>query len=210
MAMRVYKERKIAPIVVVGANHKSLDVAGRERLAALGCSAQAVSELAVKSQVSDLAILSTCNRFECIAFDWQLGANLKSYLLQQSLGLVKERDLYLYQGDLALEHFFKVAASLDSMVLGESQILGQVKGAYNTAIEAKTSGKLLHKLFQYAFRVAKRVRSETSVAERGVSVSYVAVQLAKQIFDNLFYPCLNFFHPIHRLPLKFFIILNAF
>ena len=93
--------------------------------------------------------------------------------------------LYLHEGRAAARHLFRVAASLDSMVVGEPQILGQVKAFYETAVRAGTAGTVLHRVFHKAFSAAKRVRSETGIGGRNVSVSSVAVELAMQIFESL-------------------------
>lgn len=185
MAIREYSECHIPPIVVVGANHKTLSIEGREHLHALGNSVEAVQALARAGRVSSLVVLSTCNRFECVTLAEDAGVSLKAHLIHATGGLLKESDLRVYSGREAITHLFRVTSSLDSMIVGESQILGQVKSAYRTAIQADSVDKILHHLFQYSFRVAKTIRSETAVAEKGVSVSYVAVKLAEQIFDGL-------------------------
>jgi glutamyl-tRNA reductase len=96
-----------------------------------------------------------------------------------------EEVLYSYVDDEAVRHIFRVASSLDSMVVGEPQILGQIKAAYRQATGLKTSGVILNRLLHKAFSVAKRIRAETGIADHAVSISYAAVELAKKIFDNL-------------------------
>ena len=96
-----------------------------------------------------------------------------------------EKSLYSYTGEEAVKHIFRVASSLDSMVVGEPQILGQIKDAYDIATQAKTSGLILHRLLHRAFHVAKTVRTETKISNSAVSVSSVAVELAKKIFESL-------------------------
>jgi len=98
---------------------------------------------------------------------------------------VLDDHLYRYSGNTAVRHLFRVASSLDSMVVGEPQILGQLKDYYDVAHKAGTVGTMLHRLFHHSFSVAKRVRTETGIASRAVSISSVAVDLAKRIFDCL-------------------------
>jgi len=96
-----------------------------------------------------------------------------------------EKSLYSLMGEEAVKHIFRVASSLDSMVVGEPQILGQIKSAYEMAVESKTSGLILHRLLHRAFHVAKRVRTETKIGDSAVSVSSVAVELSQKIFETL-------------------------
>jgi glutamyl-tRNA reductase len=178
-------------IVTVGLNHRSAPVEVRERIAfpadAIEC---ALRGLLGRQGVAEGVILSTCNRVEvCIlADDASRGpVTVKEFLA--SYHRIPEQELngflYHYRGDEAVRHLFRVASSLDSMVLGEPQILGQVKDAYNYAVEFRAVGPVLDKFFAKAFSVAKRVRTETRVAESAVSVSYAAVELARKIFGNL-------------------------
>jgi glutamyl-tRNA reductase len=114
-------------------------------------------------------------------------SDLKDFLSRYHSLPVKsfEKNLFLLTGQEAVKHIFRVASSLDSMVVGEPQILGQIKSAYNMATDAKTSGLILHRLLHRAFHVAKRVRTETKIGNSAVSVSFVAVELAKKIFGTL-------------------------
>lgn len=186
MAIRQYKVLPIAPLRIVGASHKTLSIAGRECFAAVGNTSASVKEIATACGLDNLAVISTCNRFECITFaDEAAAERLQEYLLGLGAGSLRAKDFFTYQGEDACNHIFSVAAALDSLVLGETQILGQVKDAYRRAVAAGTANRLLHAVFQQSFRVAKKVRSQTAVSERGVSVSYVAVKLAEQIFDGL-------------------------
>jgi glutamyl-tRNA reductase len=135
-------------------------------------------------------ILSTCNRVEIYVAARETEKailDLKGFLSQyHGLSLKEfEKNLYLLIGEEVVRHIFRVASSLDSMVVGEPQILGQIKSAYNIAAEAKTSGLILHRLLHRAFHVAKRVRTETKIGNSAVSVSFVAVELAKKIFGTL-------------------------
>jgi len=136
--------------------------------------------------VRELVILSTCNRFElyCAGSEEASVAILKT--LVADFGEPKlEATAYHAEDIEAVRHLFRVASSLDSMVLGEPQIFGQVKDAYRFYAEAGWTGKLLNPIFTKAFRAAKRVRSETGIASNAVSISYAAIQLARQIFEDL-------------------------
>lgn len=151
----------------------------------------ALRQLRALPSVREGVILSTCNRVEVIAAasDAQSAAReIKEFLTAQESvrdegGL--ESHLFVHTGSEAVRHLFRVAASIDSMVVGEPQILGQIKDYYFAAQEAGAVGTILHRLFHRSFSVAKRVRTETGIASRAVSVSSVAVELAKRIFDRL-------------------------
>ena len=134
-------------------------------------------------------IVSTCNRVEVYAATRETERaihDLKEFLSQYHGIPLKEfeRSLYAHVGEEAVRHIFRVASSLDSMVLGEPQILGQIKEAYDFSQQVKTSGLILHRLLHRAFHVAKRVRTETKIAISAVSVSSVAVELAEKIFGD--------------------------
>ncbi len=179
-------------IVIVGLNHRTAPVEVRERVAfdnsLLGETLQCLRAL---PSVQEGAVLSTCNRVEVVAATSDREAafeEIKKFLLEQESGSGEsnlEDHLYAYAGDQAVRHLFRVAASLDSMVVGEPQILGQLKDYYVAAQEVGSVGTVLHRLFHRSFSVAKRVRTETGIASRAVSVSSVAVELAKRIFDRL-------------------------
>jgi glutamyl-tRNA reductase len=178
-------------VILVGLNYRTAPVEVRERISfpeeELNRYLKALRGL---PSLSEGFILSTCNRVEICAAarDPVKGVDeIKDFLaLQHELPLSEFEDtLYVLQGEELVRHLFRVAASLDSMVVGEPQILGQIKEAYRTAHASGTTGTLLNKLLHKAFSVAKRVRTETSVGNRSVSVSVVAVELAKRIFDRL-------------------------
>jgi glutamyl-tRNA reductase len=140
--------------------------------------------------VRENMIVSTCNRVEVYAATRQTEEailDLKHFLSQyHGLPLKEfEKSLYSLMGEEAVKHIFRVASSLDSMVVGEPQILGQIKSAYEMAVESRTSGIILHRLLHRAFHVAKRVRTETKIGDSAVSVSSVAVELAQKIFEAL-------------------------
>ena len=178
-------------LFVIGLNHKTAPIEVRERLAFQeGQMAEALSQAKAIASLKEGIILSTCNRVEIYGAAREpekAVIDLKNFLSQfHGLSLNEfEKSLYLFIGSEAVKHIFRVASSLDSMVVGEPQILGQIKSSYNMAAESKASGLILHRLMHRAFHVAKRVRTETKIGNRGVSVSHVAVELAKKIFGNL-------------------------
>lgn len=178
-------------LIVIGLNHKTAPIAIRERLAfpeeRMG---EALSEVQGLPSIRENLILSTCNRVEIYAVvrgHEEAFRDLKDFLSRfHRIPLADfEGSLYRYTGTEAVRHVFRVASSLDSMVVGEPQILGQIKEAYEVATRWKTSGLILHRLLHKAFHVAKRVRSETKIASSAVSISSVAVDLAKKIFETL-------------------------
>ncbi|WP_226665922.1 glutamyl-tRNA reductase [Microbulbifer aggregans] len=174
------------PILALGINHDSAPVDVRERVAfAPEVMPSALAEARSALNSSEFAILSTCNRTEIYA-----DATPKSVLawvaeyhrvpLDQLSGCH-----YHYTDESAVRHMMRVACGLDSLVLGEPQILGQMKSAYAVAREAGSVGSTLHNVFQQVFSVAKRVRTETAIGENPVSVAFAAVSLASRIFTNL-------------------------
>ncbi|MEI7673104.1 MAG: glutamyl-tRNA reductase, partial [Deltaproteobacteria bacterium] len=178
-------------LVLIGMNHKTAPLEIRERLQlSSGDVERALPELMGLAEIREAICLSTCNRVEVIAHvtdGEQAVAGLKSFIYGQgNLDVADmERCLYVYRDLEAVRHLFRVTSSLDSMVMGEPQILGQMKEAYRMAVDNRTTGVLLNRLSHHAFLVAKRVRTETGIAANAVSVSYAAVELAKKIFGNL-------------------------
>ena len=178
-------------IVIVGLNHRSAPIEVRESVAFESSYLQdALPRLRGYASIHEGVILSTCNRVEVVAAAADSRAafdEIKAFLAEQkahrSLGPLDEH-VYAYDGADAVRHLFRVAASLDSMVVGEPQILGQLKQYYDAARQAGTVGTILHRLFHRSFSVAKRVRSETGIGSGAVSVSSVAVDLARRIFDR--------------------------
>ena len=179
-------------LIVVGLSHKTAPVEIRERLAVpdsrLG---EALTRLCSYPGVKEGVLLSTCNRVEVysVVDDVETGyGRIQEFLADTHLSLSSEQltpHLYWHTGDRAIGHIFRVAASLDSMIIGESQILGQLKDAFEVALAHKTTGVIMNKVVKKAISVAKRVRTETKISEMAVSVSYAAVELAKKIFSNL-------------------------
>jgi glutamyl-tRNA reductase len=180
----------VRAIVLVGLNHRTAPVEMRERIAfANGQLEPALRRLVETDGVSEGAILSTCNRVEVVACGSHadtVGRALPAFLAHEH-GLPEALlapHLYRYTGREAVQHLFRVAASLDSMVVGEPQILGQIKEQYAAAAAAGASGEILHRCFHKSFSLAKRIRSETGIAEKAVSVGSAAVALAREIFDR--------------------------
>jgi glutamyl-tRNA reductase len=181
----------MAEIVLLGLSHKTAPVALRERLSFKTEEAQALlDQLREMKPVREVILFSTCNRTE-VLFSTDDKERCKRSILSaiaafKSIDISEfERSIYIFEEDQAIAHLFKVASSLDSMVLGEPQILGQVKEAYRLATEKKTSGVILNRLLHRTFNVAKRIRSETGIGDSAVSISYAAVELAKKIFGAL-------------------------
>src|SRR5215510_4808019 len=177
-------------LLVVGLNHKTAPVAVRERLAFADQTLMAPLTQWHDPAVEEVVILSTCNRVECYLQGSEAEAGVRSCIdfLAASHGLPEAQFVpHLYQWhDLeAVRHLFRVASGLDSLVLGEPQILGQVKAAYGAARAAQRTGVVLTPLFERALHVAKLVRSATGMSDHAVSVSYAAVELAKKIFERL-------------------------
>lgn len=179
-------------IIVVGLSHKTAPVEVRERLAiAEKRLAEALAKLCAQPGVQEGLILSTCNRVEVCAVVQETEQGFES--IKQFLSSIHESlshealtpHLYGYVAADAIRHLFRVASSLDSMVVGEPQILGQIKNAFEEAMTNRATGLVLNKVLSKTLSVAKRVRTETKIAESAVSVSYAAVQLAKKIFRKL-------------------------
>ena len=179
------------PLFAAGLSHKNAPVALREQLALDPDKLREVLRDAVATgAVREAVVLSTCNRVEVYGVAEAAGAARTALFaaLCRQRGIAPasvESLLYTHEDEDAIRHAFRVAASLDSMMIGEPQILGQVKDAFALAQSCETVGPALHTLFTQAFGVAKRVRSETEIARHAVSVSFAAVELAKKIFAGL-------------------------
>jgi len=178
-------------IVNVGLSHKTAPVEIRECLAFSDAEADAALERLQQCPVIDEVLLvSTCNRVEVLLTTETVPAAIeavKTFLSEfKKVGPEKfSTSLYIHSGDEAVRHIFRVASSLDSMMVGEPQILGQIKAAYQDAARKKTSGVVLNRLMHRTFFVAKRVRSETGIGDHAVSISYAAVELGRKIFGTL-------------------------
>jgi glutamyl-tRNA reductase len=180
-------------IVLVGLNHRTAPVEVRERLAFSEESCRdGLRHFVDGNVVEEGLIVSTCNRVEIVSslkvMDDKEGLERVTAFLSSSRSIARkefDRHLYYHSGEVAVRHLFRVASSLDSMVVGEPQILGQVRRAYSMALTAGTAGRVLNRLVHQAFHVAKRVRSETGIAASAFSISYMAVELGRKIFDSL-------------------------
>ncbi len=178
-------------LLLVGLNHRSAKLDIRQRASFNADQLpEGLKKLSGRPGILEALIVSTCNRVEILSHADPLSSGIDSielFLSEYSgiaLPLLGPK-LYRYSGDQAIRHMFRVASSLDSMILGEPQILGQVKSCYSAAVEAGTVGSYLNGLLQAAFRTAKRVRSETSIGEYSVSVASAAVELVRKIFGEL-------------------------
>ena len=172
---------------ILGINHKTAPVELREKMAFSEDRLRAaLRALRQESGVAEVVILSTCNRTELYWAGSADAAELTAWLERHHApDLELASSLYLHRERRAVEHAFSVASGLDSMVLGEAQILGQLKDAYRVAQEAGSTGPTLNKLFQAAFSTAKRVRTETRIGANAVSIASAAVGLAKRVYSDL-------------------------
>jgi len=180
-------------LLTLGLNHKTAPVDIRERLTfGPDVIVGALRSLSQQPAVDEALILSTCNRTEIYSAVHEGGLEEVRHWLSDFHGLPREsleRYLYCHLDKDAVEHLLRVSSGLDSMVLGEPQILGQVKAAFRTASQAAGTGKLLGRLFQHAFSVAKQIRTDTAIGNSPVSVAFAAVSLARQIFTDLSSQC---------------------
>jgi glutamyl-tRNA reductase len=181
----------IERLFVAGLSHRTAPIAVREQLVVDEDKLREIlADLTGRGTCAEVMIVSTCNRVEVYGVaevpGEARGAAFRQLGAQRGIGLpTLEPLLYVKNGVEAVQHAFRVASSLDSMVLGEPQILGQVKDAFALAQSCRTVGPVLHSLMSQAFAVAKRVRSDTEVGRHAVSVSFAAVELARRIFDGL-------------------------
>jgi glutamyl-tRNA reductase len=181
----------MSEILLLGMNHKTAPVELRECIAfSADETTTALERLQKHSDISEVLLFSTCNRVELLVVTENqpsAAAAVKRFLSEskQIPATLFEESLYIHSGDEAVRHVFRVASSLDSMMVGEPQILGQIKEAYQTAISKKTPGVILNRLLPRAFSVAKRIRTETGIGDHAVSISYAAVELGRKIFDTL-------------------------
>lgn len=176
-------------LLAVGLNHKSAPVEVRERLSFSGSRLEtALRDLVGLPDIDEGVILSTCNRTEvyAVAAEYSRGSSQIQGFLEAPAQDPSLRSFFYSLADLeCASHLFRVAAGLDSMILGEAQILGQVKDAFFCALEARTAGPVLSRLFRQAVETGKKVRNETEIGQNAVSVSYAAVELARKIFGTL-------------------------
>lgn len=178
-------------IVLLGLNHKTAPIELRECIAfSPDQTAAALASLKNEPTVNEVLLFSTCNRVEVLLVTKQVSeaVDTTKRLIARfnRISLPEfENILYIHTGDQAVRHIFRVAASLDSMVVGEPQILGQIKQAYRLATQERTAGVVLNRLLHRAFFVAKRIRSETGIGGHAVSISYAAIELGRKIFGSL-------------------------
>ncbi|MFW6235470.1 MAG: glutamyl-tRNA reductase [Desulfovibrionales bacterium] len=177
-------------IVLVGLNHRTADVEVREKFAVTSCAPVIEGLVRNSGHIQEALVLSTCNRVEFLVVgdkDVDLAEEVLSFwseLSDHPKELVRPH-IYVHKGLDAVAHMFTVASSLDSMILGEPQILGQLKDAYRQAVKSGSARVIVNRILHKSFSVAKRVRTETGVSASAVSVSYAAVELAKHIFGDL-------------------------
>ena len=173
-------------LFVAGLSYKTAPVELREKLAVhasrLRCQG---CRLKVGGNLAELVLLSTCNRVEIYGVTPKVNGNVHRLFQQLSTGEVDfTPHLYIKEGAEAVEHLFSVVSGLDSMVIGETEITGQVKQAYLAAQEAKLTGRVTNRLFQTALQTAKEIRTQTGIGRGATSVGSVAVELAERIFDR--------------------------
>lgn len=179
------------PLVVIGLNHRSAPVTVRERFALSDARLpETMQAIKAAGLADEIAVLSTCNRVELYAVTpldpARAFAELEAFLVKWvNYPHALDDHLYRISEPQSVEHLFKVACGLDSMVLGETEILGQLKQAYDLALQHKFTGGRLNKAFQKAFNVAKQIRTETNIQRGATSVAAVAVELAEKIFSEL-------------------------
>ena len=178
-------------IVLLGINHKTAPVELRECIAFSGDeSITALQTLQRQPNIKEVLLFSTCNRVELLFVTDDKSRTIsatKDFIAEFNKIPLEQFDdaLYIHEGNEAVRHVFRVASSLDSMMVGEPQILGQIKDAYRIASENKSSGVILNRLLHRTFFVAKRIRTETGIGDRAVSISYAAVELGRKIFGSL-------------------------
>jgi glutamyl-tRNA reductase len=177
-------------IAVAGMSHRSAPVEVRERVAFPPCAGRSfLRRLGEEGAVEEAVLLSTCNRTELYAVVEDEGARSRVLdLLAEDRGVERgslDRDTYWLTDAEAVRHLYRVASSLDSMVVGEAQILGQVREAYRAATEEQCTGPVLNRLFHTSLRVGKKVRSDTGIGDSSLSVPHVAVKLAEEVFGTL-------------------------
>jgi len=177
------------PLLITGISHHTATLEIRERIAITRIDyAARMKDLLERDGVEEVVIVSTCNRTEIYSVGPKQSADVIRQWLQVKGGLSDaemDKHCYVQERELAVHHLFRVAGGLESLVLGESQIVGQLKDSLQMASQAGGVGKVLDRLFQHAFATGKRIRSKTGIGDHPVSVAYTTVMLAKQIFGDL-------------------------
>ena len=173
-------------ISVIGLNHKSANIDIREKFSFTADSASLLLRRIKKVRdIHEVIVVSTCNRTEIYCESTNGADDIKNWLLAEKEYKSFAKHLYIHQEEDAIEHLFKVVAGLDSMVIGESEVLGQVKTAYKTALENKSIDGKLKRLFEYSFSVAKNVRTNTDIGGNAISFMYTSILLIKKIFSTV-------------------------
>ena len=174
-------------ISVIGLNHKSASIDIRERFSFTpDTSALLIRRIKKISNINEVIVISTCNRTEIYVDSLSGSQDLSEWLnLDNELKVFSEH-MYVHEEEDAIEHLFKVVSGLDSMVIGESEVLGQVKNSYRVALENKTIDSKLKRLFEYSFSVAKNVRSNTDIGGNAISFMYTSILLIKKVFSDIF------------------------
>ncbi len=171
-------------ISVIGLNHKSASIDVREKFSfTVEASALLLRRIKKNPKINEIILVSTCNRTE-IYTDSETGAqDVKDWLMTEQEYQSFTNHMYIHQEEDAIKHLFKVVSGLDSMVVGESEVLGQVKTAYKVALENKTIDSKLKRLFEYSFAVAKNVRTNTDIGGNAISFMYTSILLIKKVFS---------------------------
>jgi len=183
-------------IILIGLNHKTAPIHIREKLAFSKENVfQAIDQLMIKDFFSEMCIISTCNRVEILVVSNLPKDKALKQVMDEFLSYLKTHRkvetstllplFYVHQHLDAVRHLFRVASSLDSMIVGEPQILGQIKDSYRLAVAKKSAGVLINRLLHRTFSIAKKVRSETGIGDHAVSISYAAIELGRKIFGSL-------------------------
>ncbi|MHB8067402.1 MAG: glutamyl-tRNA reductase [Desulfobaccales bacterium] len=176
-------------LVLLGLNHKTAPVALREKVAGLLTDLDAVYQDLQNQALAELVLYATCNRVESLCATAEPDAaiaRIRAFFVSRDISPEDlDASLYIHQDRDAVQHLFRVASSLDSLVVGEPQILGQIKEAYRQATRNQATGPILNRLLHKTFSVAKRVRRETGIGDHAVSISYAAVTLGRKIFGSL-------------------------
>ncbi len=173
-------------ISVIGLNHKSANIDIRGKFSFTADSASLLLRRMKKVRdILEVIVVSTCNRTEIYCESTNGADDIKNWLLAEKEYKSFAKHLYIHQEEDAIEHLFKVVAGLDSMVIGESEVLGQVKTAYKTALENKSIDGKLKRLFEYSFSVAKNVRANTDIGGNAISFMYTSILLIKKIFSTV-------------------------
>ena len=167
-------------VYVVGVSFLTLSIESREKLSQYG---KEESHIAHLCSLSSSVVISTCNRFEVVTTSNEDLRKILAFFKDMCPSLLPQ-SIFQYHGREAVRHLFRLVSALDSMVVGETQIAGQVKEAYTSAVKQGRGSKMLHHVFQFSFSLSKKIKRSTGLGAQGLSISYVAIQLAQQIFDN--------------------------